>query len=149
MSSNIERVKRWRFNHRKVCPKCSINIIAHDSKTCRSCSKNKGDVTIGEVLYGESYNPNSFSLIRWRSRRSVSAELSSGCEVCGYRKHVEVCHIKPVSDFSRDTKMSVVNDRGNLIILCPNCHWEFDNGLLNDRKIIQPKGDQNVNMQKK
>ena len=48
----------------------------------------------------------------------------------GYDKHYEVCHIKAVSDFSEDTPITVINHIDNLVALCPNHHWEFDNGLL-------------------
>ena len=49
------------------------------------------------------------------------------CMKCGYDKHVEVCHIKPIRQFSEDTLLSVINDKTNLLLLCPNCHWEYDN----------------------
>lgn len=52
------------------------------------------------------------------------------CAICGYDKHVEVAHIKPVSDFNDDTKISEINSLDNLIGLCPNHHWEYDNGIL-------------------
>jgi len=52
------------------------------------------------------------------------------CANCGYDKHVELCHIKPVSSFSETTTLKEVNSRDNIIQLCPNCHWEFDKGLL-------------------
>lgn len=45
------------------------------------------------------------------------------CAVCGYDKHYEIAHIKAVADFDDDTL-------DNLIALCPNHHWEYDNGLL-------------------
>ena len=40
---------------------------------------------------------------------------------------IEVCHIKPIRQFSEDTLLSVINDKTNLLLLCPNCHWEYDN----------------------
>lgn len=46
---------------------------------------------------------------------------------CGYDYHVEICHIKPVASFSLETPLSVINSINNLIALCPNCHYEFDN----------------------
>lgn len=52
------------------------------------------------------------------------------CAVCGYSHYFEVAHIKPVSAFSDDTPVSEINNPDNLIGLCPNHHWEFDNGLL-------------------
>ena len=51
------------------------------------------------------------------------------CAHCGYDKHVELAHIKDVVSFSDDTLLSEVNSEDNVIQLCPNCHWEFDNLL--------------------
>ena len=52
------------------------------------------------------------------------------CVVCGYNKHIEVAHIKAVADFDDSATIAEINDINNLIGLCPNHHWEFDNGLL-------------------
>ena len=52
------------------------------------------------------------------------------CAVCGYDKHVDIAHIKAVSDFSEDTLVSEISKSDNLIALCPNHHWEYDHGLL-------------------
>lgn len=52
------------------------------------------------------------------------------CAICGYDKHVEIAHIKAVSDFKESALISEINNIDNLIALCPNHHWEYDNGLL-------------------
>lgn len=52
------------------------------------------------------------------------------CVVCGYDKHYEVCHIKPIKSFHPDTLVKEVNDINNLMSLCPNCHWEYDHEKL-------------------
>lgn len=44
------------------------------------------------------------------------------CKICGYNKHIEVAHIKAVSEFSDSTLISEINDINNLIGLCPNHH---------------------------
>lgn len=49
------------------------------------------------------------------------------CAKCGYEKHVELCHIKPITSFTEENTLAEVNHRDNIIQLCPNCHWEFDN----------------------
>lgn len=49
------------------------------------------------------------------------------CICCGYDKHYEVAHIKAVSDFDDESLISEINDINNLIALCPNHHWEYDN----------------------
>ena len=56
--------------------------------------------------------------------------------IVGYTNHVEVAHIKAVSNFSEDSLISEINDISNLIGLCPNHHWEYDNGLLDISKYI-------------
>jgi len=53
------------------------------------------------------------------------------CLICGYSNHVEVCHIKSVSSFSDDEIIRDINSIDNLVGLCPNHHWEFDNGKIN------------------
>jgi hypothetical protein len=52
------------------------------------------------------------------------------CRVCGYDKHVEVCHIKSVSSFGENYLITEINSFENLIGLCPNHHWEYDNGHI-------------------
>jgi predicted restriction endonuclease len=52
------------------------------------------------------------------------------CKVCGYNKHIQVCHIKSVSSFNDDNLITDINSFDNLIGLCPNHHWEYDNGYL-------------------
>lgn len=61
-------------------------------------------------------------------------EMPTCCEVCGYDKHFELCHIKSVSSFDNNTPIKVVNNLNNLIALCPNCHWEFDHNLMDEKE---------------
>lgn len=63
--------------------------------------------------------------------RSWNADLTKKpCHNCGYSKHVELAHIIPVSAFPITTKLRVVNSPKNVVQLCRNCHWEFDNKLI-------------------
>lgn len=52
------------------------------------------------------------------------------CAICDFDVIVEVCHIKAVSDFTKDSPLREVNALSNLIYLCPNHHAMFDKGLL-------------------
>ena len=52
------------------------------------------------------------------------------CKNCGYDKHVEVCHIKSISEFDKTSLISEINSLDNLIYLCPNCHWEYDHKII-------------------
>lgn len=57
------------------------------------------------------------------------------CWLCGYDKHIEIAHIKAVSDFDDSSLISEINDIHNLIPLCPNHHWEFDHNCLSEENI--------------
>ncbi len=76
-------------------------------------------------------HPSSkYSHIRGLARSWFKDLTKLPCANCGYNKHVELCHIKPISSFDSCSKVKDVNSKTNIIQLCPNCHWEFDNGLL-------------------
>lgn len=49
------------------------------------------------------------------------------CEVCGYTRHVEVCHRRGVAQFPDDALIVEINHIDNLVALCPTHHWEHDN----------------------
>ncbi len=58
------------------------------------------------------------------------------CERCGYVNYIEVAHIKPIRDFDKQSHdYSEINNISNLVGLCPNCHWEFDNKKWDISKI--------------
>lgn len=121
---------------RTNCSKCG-NLIGRKSHTdsrrvCNSCNSSLVDwdnLTLGEARGARRYQKHSVIRSNARAKyRKNNPELK--CKVCGYDKHVEVCHIKPISSFSLDTKVGLINSLDNLIGLCPNHHWEFDNNHL-------------------
>ena len=72
-----------------------------------------------------------YCTIREYARKTLlRAGIEKCCKNCGYDKHVEACHIKSISSFDLHTKIKEINDISNLVYLCPNCHWEFDKGIL-------------------
>ena len=82
-------------------------------------------------LHRKSSYQNARSAIVKHARRVYqNSDKPKQCIICGYDKHYEVAHIKAVADFSDDTLVSEINSKNNLIALCPNHHWEYDNGLL-------------------
>jgi hypothetical protein len=52
------------------------------------------------------------------------------CQVCGYSTHIELAHIKAISDFSENATLGEINNPDNVLVLCRNHHWEFDHGKL-------------------
>lgn len=113
------------INSNKYCSNCRINSSIN--KNFRDWSQ----VSI-EEHFKNLPNFQANSRIRNLARalfRKLKPDVKC-CQHCSYSKHIEICHKKGISTFDRQTPISVVNDISNLIALCPNCHWEFDNNLL-------------------
>jgi len=110
-------------NKRKCSQKCSL-CISEDSL-------NKTKI---EMEYSNIGNRASrWSRIREHARK-VAAEsgiLQKPCAKCGFADHVEICHIKSISDFLDTDPVREINSVTNLVQLCPNCHWLFDHGKIN------------------
>lgn len=94
--------------------------------------KNIREYTKGELIsHRKNYQSFRSDIRSDACRVYENSTKPKHCLICGYSKHYEVCHIKAVSDFDKDTPITVINHIDNLVALCPNHHWEFDNGLLN------------------
>lgn len=117
---------------------CNNDVIYHSFKYCNECisiGRHRMKKTNGKVLSeltildycGSKRGANRYDGVRGRARKSLGDLSNAKCTYCGWKYHVEVCHKQPISSFSDDTLVSVVNDKSNLILLCPNCHWLFDN----------------------
>ena len=80
-------------------------------------------------LYSRRKNWQSAnSSIRSHARKVYFASnLPKQCNVCAYDKHIEICHKKQVKEFTENVTILEINSLDNLIALCPNHHWEFDN----------------------
>ena len=87
--------------------------------------------TISSIKSGGNSNTSRYTYIRTMSRRKYLASTRPKiCAVCGYSIHIEICHIKSINSFDEDCKIKDVNEMSNLIALCRNHHWEYDNNLL-------------------
>lgn len=113
-----------RNNILKRCEKLQItpNILTYDPFLART----KGD------LFNSRKNWQSARSSIQKHAREVYFDNnpSPKCAICGYTNHVEVAHIKAVSEFTDEDTISDINSISNLIGLCPNHHWEYDNGIL-------------------
>ncbi len=117
-----------------ACKECSVPINGGRSY-CALCHtairrRNWGKVTYASMSDHLPYQKHS--TIRGLSRKwyleSVNNKVQ--CAVCGYDKHVDVCHIKAIGSFSKSATIAEINSLTNLIGLCKNHHWELDRGLL-------------------
>ena len=111
----------------KIIERCSkLGIEPILSKPSPILFKTKGELLNNRKNY-QSYRS---------SIRKIAEKIykSSGkpccCAKCGYSTHVEIAHIKAVSDFENSTTIAEINSIDNLIALCPNHHWEYDHGIL-------------------
>lgn len=73
---------------------------------------------------------SKFAHIRGLCRSWNKNKAQLPCHVCGYSRHVELAHIRPLTSFPPTALIKEVNSPDNVVQLCPNCHWEFDNGLI-------------------
>lgn len=101
------------------------------------------NVTIEQICQGPyltgKHKSHLHIYIRALNRTWNKAKLKLPCAVCGYSAHVELAHIQPISSFSPDTLLGVVNATENVIQLCPNHHWELDSGVLKLKTIGAPE----------
>lgn len=106
------------------------------SKSCAAKTNNRKHpkrslpwetLTIADLLRLHGKQHNIFNKVRQRARNLALQSFPNECVKCGYSKHVETCHIKGIAHFPKTAKISEVNALSNLMLLCPNCHWEFDN----------------------
>ena len=106
------------------CRECKTNFKRTKglSVYCTTCSKSRSPFrhdSLTKEQAGRKY-------IRKNAARKAYKHFPKQCEICLYAKHVEVCHIKPVKDFSKNSLVSEINIVNNLVILCPNHHKELD-----------------------
>lgn len=81
-----------------------------------------------ELFYGKTFSKPALRKLA-REKLKTAGGLKE-CYICGYSKHVQTCHIKAVSNFDKSYTINQINSMSNLVSLCPNCHWELDNGLI-------------------
>lgn len=129
----------------RMCRDCQAVPVQGRRKLCDSCKRIKHGISTRSIEYESitlkelrsAYSTSQYhSKIRGASRSEYKRSgRSMSCENCGYDLHVDICHIRGVSDFPDSSTLSEVNDISNLIALDKRCHWEFDNGYLSIEQI--------------
>ena len=123
----------------RVCTRCDSVVRNSRSSLCEKHFLHHRENFYRDKTLGEYRNKNSVrgfhsswtnSHIRIFARNWLKHLTKLPCKKCGYSKHVEVAHIRAVSDFRDDELLRDVNSADNIVQLCRNCHWEFDNGFL-------------------
>ena len=148
----INSSSTWKSIGEKLGYSGNISSNVKDSvvKRCKklglTLSFDKDD-SVGERTKGELFEMRK----NWQSARSAIRKhaqsvfsqynSSNACALCGYDKHIEIAHIKAVSEFEDSSLVREINAIDNLIPLCPNHHWEFDNGLISVEELQNIKRD--------
>ena len=144
--NNRETPKR---KTKKVCSKCSNFVKNYKTTLCEFHLTEYKQSRVDhwkEKTLSEYWEKDSLKSLHPSSRNAHIGLLARShfkhlrklpCRHCGYDKHVELCHIKPISSFGPDSRLKDVNCIENIVQLCPNCHWEFDRGLLSLSAIYQ------------
>lgn len=115
-----------RIKDKLICSICN-RYTSRKELICNRCRLLESEnIMIKDCLYSGS---NKYTYIRERARTKYE-DILDKCTKCGYEHHVEVCHIKPISDFEDTDTVGMVNSIDNIIFLCPNCHWELDHDIL-------------------
>lgn len=120
---------RNRWIYIKYCENCDTKVKRRAAKIL--------NLTKGSIFTSRSWQA-ARSLIQSNARKIFKiANPTMKCLICNYTNHVEVAHIKSVSSFPGDTKISEINNINNLIGLCPNHHWEYDHGVIDLNNWLQ------------
>ena len=121
-------------NHSIYCNKCRNNLdksIIDSSLTVKEC--------IEKIALKGKHPSWKKAYIRNRNCYMNKSIKGGPCQVCGYSKHTELAHIKPISSFPETAIISEINSSDNILVLCPNHHREFDSGDL-ELSDIPPRG---------
>lgn len=113
-----------------LCPQCNKKC-ATKTGVCKTCRQQNSyeeysKLTLGDKTY-DKHKYAKYAYVRYYAKRKALELGWTKCVGCGYDKHFEVAHIRPISDFPPETLLIEINHESNLKPLCPNCHWEFDN----------------------
>jgi hypothetical protein len=124
---------------RKFCDDCRSKVSSEQSKERARCQYGieKDCVSIHDKKTKAEIKERFPGYARFRPFFTRHANLvydSSGrkkeCYICGYEKHVDVCHVKAVSDFPDTALVLEISALDNLVVLCKLHHKEFDERLI-------------------
>lgn len=128
-----------KINRTSCCDNCLKTFTKTKDQVSNTCSQfcymelgMKNRLMKDSVKRGGA---NTYDNVRQNARTYSKYFYPAKCMICNYDKHYEVCHVKDLKDFTREETLYEVNNKTNLIHLCPNCHWEFDHNQLDIKEI--------------
>lgn len=143
----VSTVKRKVFCNRSCSAQYNNSISPKRKKKIKEPKIKKEDLDIlGQLTKSDLMNKHNGIYSNWRSSickhaRKIFRKYGGDkkCIICQYSNHIDVAHINSVSSFEDNVKVEIINSIENLIPLCPNHHWEFDNGILSIDTILDNK----------
>jgi hypothetical protein len=114
-----------------ACRECGSPITV--SKIwCPDHVKDYLNTTKEEMYKGGNVNwGGNGAYIRGHARRAFTASgREKKCYICSYSLHVDIAHVKSIDSYPMTATLREINNVDNLVALCKNHHWEFDNGHL-------------------
>jgi len=124
---------------RRFCICCGKSTRNRHGRCMNCYLKHKQEKKMKLLIeYGEhkisdfvsTYGRHKYQQIRDHAHRIAKIYIKNKhCAICDY-PYTQLCHVKPIANFPKDTKLKIVNDPSNLSYLCRNHHWELDNQLL-------------------
>lgn len=128
-ASRIGRLKPKRVRKITFCKRCKTGACNKRQTVCLACRENTLNTTLAELRDRRSHQKNTH--VRDHARRVYrKSNRPRKCIICQYDLHYEVCHKKAIESFPLTATLAEVNNIDNLVALCRNHHWEFDNGHL-------------------
>ena len=131
--------KKKKYKVKKCKEEKCKELVEKRVTTCRKCIDERIKENEEKFLsrtkkeHFDSYNHYSVARARiTKHSRKVfdKSDKKRECLLCGYSLHVDVAHVKDVKDYEDDATIREINHIDNLIPLCKNHHWEFDEGFL-------------------
>ena len=139
MISVLDHQKVGEIRKRQFCNQSCAAIFVHKSRPkkinilkirTRKTFQELGLITKKEFFETrKNWQSARSQMQRWARNTYNKSDKPKKCSQCEYSLHYEVAHIKSVSDFSPDSTINEINHIDNLIALCPNHHWEYDNNF--------------------
>jgi len=118
---------------RRFCnDECRTNGHGGNPDTWKVASQTKRDL---KEQFPNNWTRQRVSMTKHARGVILNSEKKRSCQVCGYDRYVETCHVKDVSEFGDDIEVRVINHIDNLVYLCPNHHKEFDKKLMDESDI--------------
>jgi len=131
----FKKQKKGGYSPRKYCSDCLKTVRVEHANS--SAWHDFPPLAFEEQSKAEVKRRNHDARLWWSNRinshaRKVYKESGKPyvCNYCGYSLHVDICHIKDIKEFPDEALVKDINDPNNLVALCKNHHWEFDNGYL-------------------